>query len=90
MPQLPAHRACATDAWREPLGRLYVTGIRVLAERQIGEFLRTMPKQTGGHAMKARSEPSTEVTATLKDIGITKDQSSRAQRLADIPLSVEI
>lgn len=50
---------------------------RLLAERQMGAFLRDMPKATGGDAMRARSEPATEQPARLHEVGITKDQSSR-------------
>lgn len=64
--------------------------IRTLAERQMGAFLKQMPKATGtreqligpGKIGGSREQPP---TATLAEIGITKKQSSTAQKLADIP-----
>lgn len=60
------------------------TEIRLLAERQMGEFLKAMPKNEGGNPKLtgSRSEP---VEPTLADIGITKKQSHVAQKLATIP-----
>ncbi|BET69051.1 hypothetical protein ASA1KI_39690 [Opitutales bacterium ASA1] len=66
--------------------------IRTLAERQMGAFLAEMPKATGAKgnpggqgAPVVRSSATTAQTPTLAAIGITKDQSSRAQKLAAIP-----
>lgn len=64
--------------------------IRALAERQMGEFLKKTPKATGtreqlvgpGRIGGAKEEPP---TPTLAEIGITKKQSARAQKLAEIP-----
>lgn len=61
------------------------TEIKVRAERKCGELLAEMEKRNGGHAMKARSNAATEVPRTLDQMGITKDQSSRYQRLAEMP-----
>jgi hypothetical protein len=64
--------------------------IRTLAERQMGAFLKEMPKakgcEHGGRASidGSRAEPSNS-PATLAEIGITKKQSSTAQKLASIP-----
>ena len=60
------------------------TEIRLLAERQMGEFLKQMPKNEGGNPKLtgSRAEP---VAPTLASIGITKKQSSTAQKLAAIP-----
>lgn len=64
--------------------------IRTLAERQMGEFLKTMPKATGTAGAgrpslggSGRELPKSE--PTLAEIGITKKESSRAQQLASIP-----
>lgn len=62
----------------------YATEIKVRAERRCGELLSTTEKRNGGHAMKARSDDTTEVPQTLADMGITKDQSSRYQSLASM------
>jgi hypothetical protein len=70
------------------------TEVRLLAERQMGEFLREMPKATGTRGQLkgdvpagarvggAREEPPTD---TLASIGITKKESARAQKLAAMP-----
>lgn len=59
--------------------------IRTLAERQMGAFLKQMPKATGGDATRARSGTTTEQPARLRELGISKDQSATAQKLAEIP-----
>jgi len=61
----------------------------VNTERQMGEFLKAMPKNhgTAGAGRPAlggnESEPPKDETPTLREIGITKKQSSQAQKLAD-------
>ena len=59
------------------------TEIRLLAERQMGEFLKAMPAAQG---KRTDLVPEwNQVTApTLADIGITKKQSHVAQNLANI------
>jgi hypothetical protein len=74
-----------THASAETVNR--ATEIRLLAERQMGEFLQVMPKNEGTrpnreHGGSMQEPPS---TPTLAEIGITKKQSSRAQKLAEIP-----
>jgi hypothetical protein len=59
----------------------YATEIKVRAERKAGEMLAKMPKHNGGRPSQNRSNDTT----SLKDIGITKDQSSRWQQVASIP-----
>lgn len=66
--------------------------IRTLAERQMGEFLKQMPKATGTAGMGrpkiggAEAEPPKSPALTLASIGITKKQSSTAQKLASLPI----
>jgi hypothetical protein len=50
----------------------------------MGEYLREAPKNEGGNPKLtgSRGEP---VEPTLADMGITKKESSRAQRLAVMP-----
>jgi hypothetical protein len=84
--------SCADHAGRGARGQTRSRGTsaaistRIMAERQMGEFLKSMPKATGvlrqGPVVPDRDhgEP-----ATLADIGITKKESARAQKLADIP-----
>jgi hypothetical protein len=64
----------------------YATEIKVRAERRCGELLRNA-KQAGElapHGGDRRSETRSHAT-TLKDVGISGDQSSRWQRLAAMP-----
>ena len=66
------------------------TEIRLLAERQMGEFLKQMPKNegakgSGSNQHEVRLPTGTAPTPpTLASIGITKKQSSTAQKLAAI------
>jgi hypothetical protein len=57
--------------------------IRIRAERRAGELLKEMPKQHGarGAGKKVESPRATP----LSELGITKTQSSKWQRLADVP-----
>ena len=52
--------------------------IKLRAERRLGELLGTLPKQDGGDAARARSQPATEVPPRLHALGISKSQSSVA------------
>lgn len=63
------------------------TEIRLLAERQMGEFLKAMPKATGAKGIGPIAVPdgNRNQEPTLADIGITKKQSHVAQKLAAIP-----
>lgn len=64
----------------------WATEIKVRAERRAGQMLAEMPKRDGGDAakLKARSHDVTEVPATLADLGVTKNESSRWQKLAAV------
>jgi hypothetical protein len=72
-----------THASAETVNR--ATEIRLLAERQMGEFLQVMPKNegakgSGSNQHEVRSREGT-APATLAEIGITKKQiSSRSSR----------
>jgi site-specific DNA-methyltransferase (adenine-specific) len=68
----------------------YATEIRLRAERKAGELLAKMDKPSGGQVSGKkkkidgrRSTPSNR-PPTLSDLGITKTQSSKWQRLADL------
>jgi hypothetical protein len=63
--------------------------IRLRAERKAGILLRQMEKakgarEPGSNRGMTRSDAAT-ASKTLGDLGITKDQSSQWQRLADVP-----
>jgi len=58
--------------------------IRTLAERQMGAFLKEMPSAAGRPKISSEQELISR-PATLAEIGITKKQSSTAQKLASIP-----
>lgn len=61
----------------------------VAAERRAGQFLAEMPKNTGAKGQLAGRDPSGDsivrppeaITPTLSDMGISKDQSYRRQKL---------
>ncbi|HVS52901.1 MAG TPA: hypothetical protein VHD62_11160 [Opitutaceae bacterium] len=72
-----------TNASVETVNR--ATEIRLLAERQMGEFLKTMPKHPPGPDSKQKIGSDVEPIPTLAEIGITKKQSATAQKLAGIP-----
>lgn len=63
----------------------WATEIKVRAERRCGEMLRELPKNVGGRPVENRSDDATGSAQRLCDLGITKDQSSRYQRLAAMP-----
>jgi len=65
---------------------LWAAEIRIRAERKAGEFLRGMKKAKGGGDQKSNHRSSVATGGqTLADIGITKDQSSKWQKMATIP-----
>ena len=55
--------------------------IKIRAERRAGELLKEMPKLHGARPSDTESHAGTP----LADLGVTKNDSSRWQRLADIP-----
>lgn len=70
----------------------WATEIKVRAERKAGQMLTEMPKATGTKAQLAgRSSgghivvPPENVAKTLSEIGVTKNESSRWQKLAAVP-----
>jgi len=62
------------------------TEIRFRAEQRAGEMLATMPKHEGGRPEKTgvRPQPVFE-PVTLAELGVTKTQSSKWQKLAALP-----
>jgi hypothetical protein len=61
--------------------------IRIRAGRRVGQLLKEREMAKGGRPAKNRSRETTglESPAPLSDLGISKDQSSRWQQLADMP-----
>ena len=60
---------------------------RMRAERRAGELLAVMPKATGGLPYQSTGTlqlPVEKPIQTLSDLGITKNQSSRWQKLAAV------
>lgn len=68
----------------------YATEIRLRAERRAGELLREMEKNKGArgggkkNAPRGRVVEPRDTAPKLSDIGITKSQSSKWQRLAEL------
>lgn len=61
----------------------WATEIKVRAERRAGEMLAEMPKHNGGNPNL--SHDTTGSPPTLESLGVTRDQSSRWQKLAAVP-----
>ena len=63
----------------------WATEIKVRAERRAGQMLAEMPKATGAKGIGPIAVPSCDRNqTTLADIGITKNDSSRWQKLAAV------
>jgi hypothetical protein len=63
----------------------HATEIKMRAEIRAGELLREMEKADGGDAQRTRFQKGTESPATLKELGVTKKQSSSWQKIASLP-----
>lgn len=65
------------------------TEIRLRAERRAGELLhdlkRNKQREAKGGDRKSKSNKATLIQPKLSDLGVTKQQSSRWQKLADLP-----
>jgi N6-adenosine-specific RNA methylase IME4 len=65
--------------------------IKLRAERKMGEMLKEMPKNQGAKGKGINQYSNNEVqlhdvtTPTLKDMGIEKHESSRYQKIAELP-----
>lgn len=62
----------------------WATEIKVRAERKAGQMLAEMPKAKGGILRGHTMVPRGNEAKTLADIGITKNESSRWQKLAAV------
>lgn len=59
--------------------------IKLRAERRAGELLRETPKNKGGGDVRNHRYNGVTGEKTLSEIGISKDQSSKWQKIASIP-----
>lgn len=65
--------------------------VRIRASQRAGELIAELPKATGargnprGRGARIVPSPTTTAQQTLKELGITRDQSSQWQQLAGIP-----
>ena len=59
--------------------------IKLRAERRLGEMLGETEKNPGGRPTKNLSHDTTGINPTLPEMGITRDQSSRWQSIAQLP-----
>lgn len=77
-----AKQAMNTDA------EMRAIEIRMRAERRSGELLKEMKdngERKGRGGTEAQMSRSTTIAPKLSDLGITRDQSSQWQRLAEVP-----
>lgn len=58
------------------------------AERKMGEMLALNGLQKPGEHWKKKRSPQSTVTSTIKELGLSKDESSEAQALAALPQEV--
>jgi phage N-6-adenine-methyltransferase len=78
-----ALRAYARQAKNKEL-EIDAAEIRIRAERRLGQLLRQTEKAKG-RLLRGRQQRPREAVATLAEVGVSKDLSSRAQKLADVP-----
>lgn len=76
--ELYAQQAMNTDMERR------ACSVRLRAEKECGKRLAEMDMATGNQYVNSAKSPDT-TKQTLSDIGISKDQSSKWQRLAQVP-----
>jgi hypothetical protein len=82
---------CCSDVDRELIE--HATEIRMRAEIRAGELLREMEKNKGARSQlkggvpvgDRAPKPPRDTVPTLKDLGVTKSQSSRWQKVAALP-----
>ena len=59
--------------------------VAVRATRRAGEILNGMEKAAPGEHWKKKRSPGRTATPTLRELGITKNQSSKWQKIASVP-----
>ena len=80
--QAEAYRYALKQAKESPEVIRKAEEIKLRAERRAGELLKETPKATGNQ-YSANSNDTSE--QKLEDMGISYDQSSKWQKIADIP-----
>jgi hypothetical protein len=72
---------------KDPQNERLACEIRLRAERKAGRLRAEMEKAKAGRPPQNRSHDTTDFrgTKTLRELGISKDQSSKWQQLADVP-----
>lgn len=85
-------KAAAVKAYAEKsrLGKnlvIQASAIRIRAERRLGQMLQETPlaDSAPGNQHAKASDTHSPAGLLLKDLGITKNESSRSQRIADLP-----
>lgn len=64
----------------------YAAGIKLDAERMLGQYLQAQPKAVGGNPSLTGTQPvPVDEPPTLAELGISKKLSAEAQRWASIP-----
>jgi len=59
--------------------------VKIHAERRMGELLAHQPKNEGGRPTETGRDSRPVSKPTLREMGISKDESARAQKLAALP-----
>ena len=80
--QAEAYRYALRQAKESPEVIKKAEEIKLRAERRAGELLKETPKQKPGEYQRSQA---VTVAPTLEEIGITKNQSSKWQKIANIP-----
>jgi hypothetical protein len=77
--------ATPANATSAPRRKNHAAEIKITAERRLGQLLAETPKHPAGRPPENRSHDTTDLPPTLRELGVTKDESSRWQRIAKLP-----
>ena len=83
--QAEAYRYALKQAKESPEVIRKAEEIKLRAERRAGELLKETPKAKGGGDVRNHMSNATTGEITLSDMGISRDQSSKWQTIANIP-----
>lgn len=62
----------------------FAFGIKLDAQRRLGEYLKTTPKNEGGRPVETGNQREPVLAPTLADLGVSKKLSAESQRLAEL------